>query len=162
LSFTIKIARQADACAVHLEGPIDETAGVQLISLLDLDAPEVVINFRKVVSVSSNGVRAWLNFLRSFQEGRRIVFEECSPSVVSQIAMIGSFRGRASVRSLCAVGRCPSCNLERTTPVTSTAELSRLAPCTRCRTPLEIDNADEIASLVPALLARRGSSSPAQ
>ena len=90
-------------------GPINEDTEVHLMPMIKTLGPNVIINFRKVESVNSCGVRAWINFIREAQKGRKLIYEECTPEIVSQINMIPNFRGIAHIKSVYASFACDSC-----------------------------------------------------
>jgi len=72
-----------------------------LISEIQL-GPNMLINFKQVQYMNSCGVRAWINFLRELENNRKIIFEECTPEIMSQINMIPNFKSSAHIRSLYA------------------------------------------------------------
>jgi hypothetical protein len=55
-------------------------------------------------------VRAWVGFLRTVEEGRQILFCECTPDVIMQVNMIPSFLGNARVESFYVNYVCDICN----------------------------------------------------
>lgn len=90
-----------DTVHVALSGIINEDAEVSLQTLASKlgGATTVTFNFASVKSINSLGVRAWVQFLRTAEEGRNIIFEECVPDVIMQINMIPSFKDKATIKS---------------------------------------------------------------
>ena len=86
---------------VNLAGVINEDAEIPLQKIAgDLAGfTKATFNFASVKSINSLGVRAWVTFLRSIEDGREVVFEECVPDVIMQINMIPSFQGKAQIKS---------------------------------------------------------------
>ena len=99
-----------DVGKVILVGEINEDAEMTLGELKQqLPNQACTFNFKNVSSINSCGVRAWINFLRDAEGGRKISFEECTPEVVSQINMIPNFKGSASIKSVYAGYFCDAC-----------------------------------------------------
>jgi anti-anti-sigma regulatory factor len=110
MSITIQIEKHGDWDHVTYVGPINEDAEVHLGSVPGKLGSKVLINFKQVQFVNSCGVRAWINFLRELEKGREIIFEECTPEIMSQINMIPNFKSTATIRSLYAAYACPNCD----------------------------------------------------
>lgn len=96
-----KMEKDGASAKVNLGGVINEDAEIPLQKIAgDLAGfNKVAFNFAGVKSINSLGVRAWVTFLRSIEDGREIAFEECVPDVIMQINMIPSFQGKAVIRS---------------------------------------------------------------
>jgi hypothetical protein len=96
-----KMEKNGASARVNLGGVINEDAEIPLQKIAgDLASfTEATFNFAAVKSINSLGVRAWVTFLRSIEDGRDIAFEECVPDVIMQINMIPSFKGKATIRS---------------------------------------------------------------
>lgn len=94
---------------VSYTGPINEDAEIHLRPIIAQLGSNIIFNFRKVEYINSCGVRAWINFLRDAEQGRRVIFEECTPEIVSQINMIPNFRGSAHIKSVYASYACEKC-----------------------------------------------------
>jgi hypothetical protein len=96
-----KLDRSSGFVTVSLAGIINEDAGLQLKQMQGEIAADQKIrfNFAKIKSINSLGVRAWVTFLRSVDDGREILFAECVPDVIMQINMIPSFQSRAKIES---------------------------------------------------------------
>ena len=108
------IASQDDGKVVSLVGVINEDSELSFKNLfLELkESSKITFNFAQVKSINSLGVRAWVSFLRSLEEGRTIAFIECTTDVIMQINMIPSFLGKASVASFYVSYVCDVCNKE--------------------------------------------------
>ncbi len=100
---------QPDALLVTLKGAMDETAGKSLSALHDHAKKHVIFDFLQVEYVNSLGIRNWINFIRHFQEGRQILYRECSPDIVMQMNMMPSFQGGGKIESFYASYECQSC-----------------------------------------------------
>ncbi len=111
LVFQFEAAGEWQRC--YLAGIINEDSEVTLTSLVAQLPPKVVFNFRRVDSINSCGVRAWIGFIRQAAGGREVAFEECTPEIVSQINMIPNFRGNSRVLSVYASYTCGQCNNQR-------------------------------------------------
>ncbi len=97
---------------IAIMGAINEDSELALKNILaDLaGVSKITFNFAQTTTINSLGVRAWVQFLRSVEEGRTVVFEQCSPDVISQINMIPSFSGKADITSFYTNYICESCN----------------------------------------------------
>ena len=113
MGITLQIGKREQWETLSVQGPITEDAEVHLTPLVSALSSNVIINFRNVDYVNSCGVRAWINFMREVEKDRQIVFEECTPEIVSQMNMIPNFRGTASVQSVYASYMCSNCDDQR-------------------------------------------------
>jgi anti-anti-sigma regulatory factor len=114
MDVTIQISKGKEWDHLSYIGPINEDAEVELNSLSDQVGPKCVINFKQVTFVNSCGVRAWINFLRDFEQGREIIFEECTSEIVMQINMIPNFKGKSKIKSVYATYECDECGHNET------------------------------------------------
>jgi len=150
MQINISIQKRGDWEQITYAGPINEDTEVHLAPLVGSLGPKVVVNFKNVSFVNSCGVRAWINFLREAEKNRNLVFEECTPEIVSQINMIPSFKGRAKIHSVYGSYSCPSCQhstwklFERgkNLPASSSDAVPH-PPCDRCQTPMEMEEFEE-------------------
>ena len=107
----INVSRKEGTAMLSLRGSIDENANMSLSHLHShINERDVAFNFAQVDYVNSLGVRCWIHFLRSFQEGRRITFWGCSSDIVSQMSILPDFQGHGTVRSILAEYECESCS----------------------------------------------------
>lgn len=111
MDIAVEIKKVNDWDQISYVGPIDEDAEFHLMPLIKQTGPKCVFNFKGVVSVNSCGVRVWIQFMREFEKGRQIVFEECTPEIVGQINMIPNFKGDAHIRSVYASYVCENCDM---------------------------------------------------
>ena len=109
MEMTFTIERKGDRDKVNFAGDINEDAEVHLNGIVSALGPKVTFNLRGVLTVNSCGVRAWINFMREAEKNRDIIFEECTPEIVSQINMIPNFKGSARIKSVYAGYACESC-----------------------------------------------------
>ena len=110
MAITLQIDKQGEWDRVSYIGPINEDAELHLGPIISQLGANVLINFKQVQYVNSCGVRAWINFLRDVEKERTIIFEECTPEIMSQINMIPNFKSSAHIRSLYAAYACPECD----------------------------------------------------
>ncbi|RDB36214.1 hypothetical protein [Spirobacillus cienkowskii] len=108
------IVQKDDGKMVNLVGVINEDSELSFKNLsAELkEEKKINFNFSQVKSINSLGVRAWVSFLRSLEEGRSIVFSECPPDIIMQINMIPSFLGKATISSFYVNYICETCNKE--------------------------------------------------
>lgn len=109
MSITINIEKVGDWEKLTFTGPINEDSEVYLTPVIAQLSNQVIFNFKDVSYVNSCGVRAWINFLREAEQNRQVIFEECTPEIVSQINMIPNFKGTAAVKSVYASYGCDDC-----------------------------------------------------
>lgn len=110
MGITLHVEKNGQWEQLIYAGPINEDTEVHLKPMITSLGPNVIVNFRKVEYVNSCGVRAWINFLREAEKGRSVIFEECTPEIVSQINMIPNFRSTARIKSVYASYACNSCD----------------------------------------------------
>ncbi len=113
MGLTLNVDKKGQWEQLSIAGPINEDAEMHLVPLVKSLGPNVIFNFKKVEYVNSCGVRTWINFLREVEKGRKIIFEECTPEIVSQINMIPNFRGSAHVKSVYASYACGDCDAQK-------------------------------------------------
>lgn len=110
----LEIKQKDNQTWIALEGAIDETIPEVLSGLHSQCKKNTVFNFKLIDEINSLGVRAWIFFHKSFEEGRSVVFEECPHDIILQINMIDSFKGSAAVRSFYGNFSCENCSSEQT------------------------------------------------
>lgn len=150
MAITLQISRSGEWEKLTYIGPINEDSEVHLPPLLQSLGPKVIVNFNQVENVNSCGVRAWITFMRDLEKGRQIVFEECTPEIVSQINMIPNFKGKADIQSIYGNYTCPECgNHQRhlfvkgkNLPASSDAGVEEVA-CSQCKKKTELDELEE-------------------
>ncbi|MEZ4742253.1 MAG: hypothetical protein R3B45_07385 [Bdellovibrionota bacterium] len=148
MTFTVEKVEGRDK--VNFVGDLNEDSEIQLNNLAGSLGSKLIFNLRGITSVNSCGVRAWINFMRTAEKGREVIFEECPPEIVSQINMIPSFKGNAKVRSVYAGYACDHCNNEqwklfedgRNMPSDSDSEVEELK-CPKCGEVMEMDELEE-------------------
>ncbi|WP_397601531.1 hypothetical protein [Silvanigrella sp.] len=108
------IVQKDDGKDVSLVGVINEDSEILFKNLFSelKDTKKIVFNFSQVKSINSLGVRAWVSFLRSLEDGKKILFSECTTDIIMQINMIPSFLGKATVSSFYVNYICEVCNKE--------------------------------------------------
>ncbi len=145
-----QISKTGEWEKLTLFGDINEDADVYFPTLLAALGKNVIVNFREVSSINSCGVRAWITFLREFEVSRSIVFEECTPDIISQINMIPNFRGKSTMNSVYASYTCQNCGHAQNHLFTkgqnmpaSVGEGAGEVPCKKCGKPSEMDELEE-------------------
>jgi len=150
MGITLNIEKKGQWEQLSYAGPINEDAELHLMPLVTSLGPNVIMNFRKVEFVNSCGVRAWINFLREVEKNRKVIFEECTPEIVSQINMIPNFRGSAHIKSVFASFACEKCDHHswilfeegRNLPQ-SADEGINMPKCERCGADMEMDELED-------------------
>jgi len=150
MGISIQIARNGDWEKLTYIGPINEDSEMHLPPLLQTLGKQVIVNFRQVENVNSCGVRAWITFMRDLEKGRSIIFEECTPEIVSQINMIPNFKGTADVQSLYGSYTCPGCGHQQNHLFTkgknipaSSGDGAEAVKCAKCGNQSELDELEE-------------------
>ena len=108
--FHYTVEKQQDWEHIHLKGPINEDAEVVLPQLEQQLATQCIFYFDEVSNINSCGVRAWIHFIRRNSAKHKMIYEGCTPEIVSQINMIPDFKGNATIKSVLASYHCPSCD----------------------------------------------------
>lgn len=101
--------RVVDGGVWELAGEVDEH--VDFAPLLARLSGHVVFDLARLRRINSQGVRAWIDFLRDVPV-RTLVFRRCSPAVITQVNMIANFRGPATIESFLAPYVCDACGTE--------------------------------------------------
>ncbi len=142
-----RIIKEGNRDTIYFNGRINEDAEVTLAELKDKVGSECAFNLRDVAGINSLGVRAWIQFMRSFETGRKIVLEECTPEIVNQINMIPNFKGTCDIQSVYASYACENCGTEKlhlfvagdNMPKNPETETLARVPCPKCGTPMEME-----------------------
>lgn len=150
MAISLQISKSGDWEKLCYIGSINEDSEVHLPPLLQTLGKNVIVNFKQVETVNSCGVRAWITFMRDLEKGRQIIFEECTPEIVSQINMIPNFKGKADVQSLYGSYTCPNCGNHQLHLFTKGKNLPSSAQdgaeevkCTKCQNKTELDELEE-------------------
>lgn len=136
---------------VYLAGVINEDSEIPLKDATQglEGATTVCFNFKKVQSVNSLGVRAWVTFLRGIEAvaERQVYFYECVPDVIMQINMIPSFVGKAQIASFYVNYVSPATNKTHKILIeTGNLEPQTIPPAPNCPetgTPMETEELEE-------------------
>lgn len=150
MGITVNIEKKGQWEQLIYSGPINEDTELHLKPLVSQLGPNVIFNFRKVEYVNSCGVRAWITFLREAERDRKIIFEECTPEIVSQINMIPNFRGTAHIKSVYASYACGKCDHQqwvlfedgRNMPAAGDATVPA-ARCDKCGSEMEMEELED-------------------
>lgn len=84
---------------VSFEGPVDERADFDELAGL---TGHVTFDLAGLTRFNSEGVRRWIQFLRSLKSVLHLEFVRCSPALVDQLNMIRGTEGEAEIRSFYA------------------------------------------------------------
>ncbi len=134
---------------VILMGPINEDAEISLKAILvELSGvKKVTFNFAQTSNINSLGVRAWVQFLRLAQDGRAVVFEQCTADVIAQVNMIPSFASNAVISSFFTNYLCENCNKTETVLISRSAlepkALPQKAKCPTCTSEMETEELED-------------------
>lgn len=150
MGITLQVSKNGEWEKLTYIGSINEDSEVHLPPLLTSLGKSVIVNFKQVDSINSCGVRAWITFMRDLEKGRKVLFEECTPEVVSQINMIPNFKGSADVQSIYGSYTCPTCGNQqmhlfvkgKNMPQTS-GDAAEEVLCTKCGKKTEMDELEE-------------------
>jgi hypothetical protein len=98
-ALTWEFKKRGDETLVIFDGRVD---GVSDFSSLGTLTGKITFDLAAVRRFNSEGVRRWINFIRTLDEVIELSFVRCSSAVVTQLNMIREFQGRARVRSFYA------------------------------------------------------------
>lgn len=106
----ISISHEPELVTVKLAGVINEDN--DLAEHLDLiDGSWVAINLSDVERINSCGLRDWVNWINALEaKGSKMLFLECSLSIVAQINVVNNFTGTGRIKSLYLPYYCEACN----------------------------------------------------
>ena len=148
--FSSELAAQGGVVSLKLRGVIDEDNELTGIEG-QLSAGVTVLDLADIERINSCGVRDWVNWLGRIEKlGARLVFVNCSPSIVAQMNLVHNFSASGVVKSFYAPYFCPRCNKERLlrletrdlvhqTPITS----APTCRCDDCDGPMDFDDMEE-------------------
>lgn len=149
----IRKERRGEWDVYHLSGAITEEASIHLLQLYDDAAKKCVFNFKDCQMINSSGIRAWILFLRDFQQDREIELEECAPIVVAQINMLPSFIQKAKLKSVYIPYVCEKCDAEQAVLFNgpnypASNEEAKPARCKKCQGTAHVSDEDEFFAFV--------------
>lgn len=108
---TIKKVINGNVLDATLSGSLDETANLESEFVGSWE--QVNLNCKSLVRINSAGIRIWIDFFGKLSNlGIRLVFKECSSSVVQQMNAISNFRCGGLVESLVVPFCCEKCGAE--------------------------------------------------
>lgn len=150
--FSYLIEDQDDTTVVKFTGPINEEAGGPLNNLQNeaSSGKMVVFDMEGIEYVNSLGIRTWINFLRTFGEGRSLEMRNCPPDVIVQINMIPKFAGTAKITSFKGFYICPECDHEQTehfdcsVGTDAILEQNSTIKCQKCGAATEMESDEDI------------------
>jgi anti-anti-sigma regulatory factor len=129
---------------VSLIGKIDERFdGEPVLEAVAGNRGKVVLHLAGIRSISSLGVRAFETFVERLQQ-HEVVMIHISPAVASQMTMIPSLNGHATVESAKLPFACPSCGAEKShsIPWRANSAVEHAPKCT-CGTTMDLDGLPE-------------------
>lgn len=150
MSLSYRIEKNTSEARLFLTGRIDEDSGVLFAKISEEVSFPLIINFKGVEMINSCGVREWIGFIRPLSRQKKISFEECTPVIVSQINMLPSFKGTATIKSLYTSYACDDCasnelylfELGKNMPTRVTQELPAVS-CKSCGSRMEMEEDQE-------------------
>ena len=126
-----------------IRGIVDETCDLRRIYMM---GTAVHLDLSQVTQVNSGGVRTWIEAYQNRDPEVSILFEKCSPAVVSQINMVSIFSEHHEIRSILGPYYCPECDQESLREMTVDEIRSGVPPrhaCNECQVELEFDELPE-------------------
>jgi DNA-directed RNA polymerase subunit RPC12/RpoP len=144
--FKIVVGQNNGKTVVQLNGTIDEDASFDSIPK---NLPEMVVNFKNVISINSCGVRAWVNLMKELANAK-IHYQECPPMIVRQMNMVPSFVSHAQVSSVYVPYICDKCNNEFIMPAQNQqfqkgqVTVPESVSCPKCNTAAESEEPNDL------------------
>jgi anti-anti-sigma regulatory factor len=129
----ISITQEQDFVSVKLAGVINEDS--DLAEHLEMIVGSLVaIDLSEVDRINSCGVRDWVNWISALEaRGSKMLFLDCSPSIVAQINLVNNFTGSGRIKSLYLPYYCEDCNEEHSLLYEAEDLTSeQLPPVSRC------------------------------
>ena len=109
---TVQKEVKGDALVLKFSGSIDESAHFPTL-IGEVEQSIVRLNTKEVPRINSVGVKGWIKFFQGLSEqGRKLIFEECSTAIVEQINLISNFSCGGEVESLFIPFVCQDCGSE--------------------------------------------------
>ena len=140
-----------DTVLVRPVGPV--TVESDLAELVQPNAKRVVLDLSQIPRIDSLGVREWIRAMRKLPEGQAVVWDQVSPAMSAQVAMISNFVGPGRIASFIIPWWCNACGTEHETHVQAHAcKISgfETPDCPACAAQMVLDELDE--GYVEALL----------
>jgi len=146
MSHKLKIDRQDEPGLSRLtfKGIIDEDADFE--TAFESLKPSIVLNFEGIELINSCGVREWVQAVKAFPKGAKIIFEKCAPRIVEQANYVANFLGGGRITSFYAPYYCTKCKKEVNILLEANASLATKAPqqkCPACKSAMDFDDIEE-------------------
>lgn len=152
----IAVTQEEEFLSVKLSGVIDEDN--DLAEHIDtIGGPLVAVDLSGVERINSCGLRDWVNWVGALEsKGSKLLFVDCSPSIVAQINLVHNFTGSGHIKSLYLPYYCESCNEEHTL-LYEAEELAeeQLPPASRCNGCEQFMDFDDMPDAYFAFLSNR-------
>jgi anti-anti-sigma regulatory factor len=87
VSYTV--VKSADKNIIKLSGRVDEDFRQKDIDVSNMSS--IVFNFKDISMINSCGVREWISFIKAIPETVEMAYEECTPTIVTQMNIIAGF-----------------------------------------------------------------------
>jgi hypothetical protein len=135
---------------IRLMGPIDETMGD--IGAIQLDSTKTVeVNCKDITRVTSIGIMRWVKAFKVLREqGIKLQFTECSPTIIRQGSMLlTGFLRKEEIASIGLPFFCEECRIETVT-YNEVKDLEKnnfdlpVVNCKQCGKPAEFDDVPEL------------------
>ena len=134
--------KQGDMSRVAFKGSIDEYSGHPLLKLADELLPHALLNLRDISMVNSSGIKNLLIFVRAAKARSQLTFEECSPILARQLAMVPALREGVTIDSLLLTFMCNDCSDSELDILVQTKdrETEPSALCPECAKPMVVED----------------------
>lgn len=97
MRFGVRQEMQADVLVLKLEGHFDEQASLPTVD--PLTHPKIEMNFEKVTSINSVGVRSWIKWVSDKLGKSKISYTHCPKIIVDQMNMVSALSKAGQVES---------------------------------------------------------------
>jgi hypothetical protein len=149
-TLTGDVQDQGGVRRVTLRGSIDEHVDFERLAKA-IAAPVVALDFDKVESINSVGIRSWINFIKQLSSSK-ITYERCPAFFLDSISMVPGLAKGVTIASFYLPFSCRSCDSDQPKLVTReqakapgfTESLNTLFPCQTCDRKVEFQDDLEV------------------
>ena len=112
MAFNIDKKVEGQTAIIALKGNIDEDASFAGSEIGAVS--QITLDLQEVKAINSCGIREWINWIRTANEGAQITFKNCPKIIVDQINMVAGFLPeKAKVQSFYVPYYCESSGNEK-------------------------------------------------
>lgn len=144
MAFNAKVDKSGSKVSIELSGSINEDA--DLTGVKADGADEILVDWKKVESMNSCGVRDWIKCLKTFPTTAKITYKDCPPIIVEQMNMVAGFFPKGSIiESLYVPFFCEKCKKQDMALLKSGKDIVDKkinwpqVNCPQCGGPMEVD-----------------------